>query len=80
MKGQPDVCISHLMVTMEQSQQPDSRNLSAVLLRKASAKRHSGSESQSQALTRSMQSLTKDDPSLWTSCSPPAQVGGHMAA
>ena len=33
-KGQPDVCVQQLMGTMEGSQQPDSRNLCAVLLRK----------------------------------------------
>ena len=33
-KQQPDVCVSQLMATLEQSQQLDSRNLCAVLLRK----------------------------------------------
>ena len=33
-KTQPDVCISQLMATLEQSQALDSRNLCAVLLRK----------------------------------------------
>ena len=33
-KQQPDICVSQLMVTLEQSQALDSRNLCAVLLRK----------------------------------------------
>ena len=39
LKGQPDFCVQQLMVTLEGSQAPDSRNLCAVLLRKVPPRR-----------------------------------------